>query len=399
MQRAVNKQGESILLFRQSQKTIAEWKQDKGRFYCPACQKKVIIRSGEKVIPHFAHLPYRECLLGGGGEGAYHERGKLQLFKWLSRFDMQVELEVYFPEISQRADIFIQVDQKKIAVEFQCARIAQEEIINRMEGYKTIGIESIWILGAKYLKQKGAYTFQANHFLDTFIRSSPNKHYPQLFFYDPFISEMAVLHHLYPLQTSKIFAKQLVYPLHQLHFKHLFQKEKIPGSFTAYWVKEVRYLRTKIEKSYGTIYQLRRWLYNKGYLFQCLPSICFMPIPYHTSVPAPFYKWQTELYVSCLAHLKTGDRVEIAELENLLYSFYSKDMIDFSDALQHYLQLLHQSGYIEIRSSTILRTNQKITSYSSQEKAFQGDQSFFHSFFSEKKAKYEHDYPLLRYTK
>ncbi|MFD1068198.1 competence protein CoiA [Oceanobacillus locisalsi] len=399
MQRAVNKQGKSVLLFLQSQKTITNWKQNKDIFYCPVCQEKVIIRAGKKVIPHFAHIPNAMCLLGRGGEGAYHERGKLQLFTWLSHFNMQVELEVYFPEISQRADIYIQVGRKKIAVEFQCARISQEEILHRMNGYRSIGMESIWILGATYLKQKGPYLFQADPFLDTFIRSSPQKDYPQLFFYDPFISEMAILHHLYPLQTSKVFAKQLIYPLRQLHFKHLFQQEKTPDSFAAFWVKEVRYLRTKVEGSYGTIYKLRRWLYKKGYLFQCLPSICFMPIPYRASIPVPFYKWQTALYVSCLADLKTGDRVRIAELERLLHAFFGKDIIDFSEALHHYLQLLQQTGFIEMHSSTILRTNQRMASYSSQEKAFLGDQVFFSQFFTEKKAKYEHDSPLFRYTK
>ncbi|WP_040979702.1 competence protein CoiA [Oceanobacillus jeddahense] len=391
MQRAKNKTGDMILLFRHSQDELLGWKQSKEIFYCPICKERVIIRSGERVIPHFAHLPHTECLLSGGGEGVYHEKGKLQLFKWLSHFNMKTELEVYFPEISQRADIFVQIEEKKIAIEFQCARVSQEEILSRMQGYKSIGMESIWILGAKFLKQKGSYTFQTNYFLDTFIRSSPQKDYPQLFFYDPFISEMAILHHLYPLQTSKAFAKQLVYPLYHLHFKHLFQKEKIPGSFSEIWVKEVHRLRTKVEESYGTIYKLRRWLYNNGYLFQHLPSICFLPIPYHAAVTIPFYKWQAELYVSCLANLKTGDRINITEIKKILYSFYSKDTFDFSESLHIYLQLLHRSGYIEMQSGSILRTNQKMISYSSQEKALQGDQLFFHSFFTEKKAKYEHD--------
>ncbi|GEN88041.1 competence protein CoiA family protein [Oceanobacillus sojae] len=399
MQRAMNKKEESILLFQHSQKEIAEWKQEKDLFYCPACKERVIIRSGERVAAHFAHLPHTECLLSGGGEGPYHEKGKQQLFNWLNRFNMQVELEVYFPEICQRADIFLNVGGKKIAVEFQCSKISQEVILSRMQGYKSLGIESIWILGAKYLKQKGAYTFRTNQFLDTFIRFSPQKKYPQLFFYDPFISEIAVLHHLYPLQTSKLFAKQLVYPLHKLHFKHLFQKAKMPGSFAAVWAKELYRQRTKVEGFYGETFKLRRWLYEKGYIFQHLPSICFLPLPYQASTAVPYYKWQTELYVCCIADLKAGDRIDIAVLKNVLYSFYSKENSDFSDALGVYLSQLQQSGYIEIQSSTILRTNQEIIYYSSQEQAFLGDQSFFKQFFTEKKAKYEHDYHLFRYTK
>ncbi|GGP14441.1 competence protein CoiA family protein [Oceanobacillus neutriphilus] len=399
MQRAINKKGESVLLFRYSLEKVADWKQEKDLFYCPACKERVIIRSGERVTAHFAHLPNTECLLSGGGEGPYHEKGKLQLFNWLNRFNMQVELEAYFPEISQRADIFINIGGKKIAVEFQCARIPREVVLSRVQGYNSLGIKPVWILGAKYLKQKGAYMFQLNQFLDVFIRSSPQKDYPQLFFYDPFISEIAVLHHLYPLQASRLFAKQLVCPLHKLHFKHLFQKETKPENFAAVWVKMVSRRRTKVDDFYGEIFKLRKWLYRRGYLFQYLPSICFLPTPYLASVTVPYYKWQAELYVCCLADLKTGDSVHINQIKDILYSFYSKENSDFSDALEIYLGQLQQAGYIETHSSTILRTNREITCYSSQEQAFLGDQSFFKQFFTEKKAKYEHDYHLFRYTK
>ncbi|WP_077600934.1 competence protein CoiA [Oceanobacillus sojae] len=399
MQRAINKKGESILLFRYSLEKVADWKQEKDLFYCPVCKERVIIRSGERVTAHFAHLPNTECLLTGGGEGPYHEKGKLQLFNWLNRFNMQVELEAYFPEISQRADIFVNVGGKKIAVEFQCSRIPKEVVLSRIQGYKSLGIKPVWILGAKYLKQKGAYMFQLNQFLDVFIRSSPQKDYPQLFFYDPFISEIAVLHHLYPLQASRLFAKLLVYPLHKLHFKHLFQKEKKPENFAAVWAKMISRRRTKVDDFYGDIFKLRKWLYRRGYLFQHLPSICFLPVPYQASTAVPYYKWQTELYVCCIAGLKAGDRIDIAVLKNVLYSFYSKENSDFSDALDNYLRQLQQSGYIDIQSSTILRTNREIMYYSSQEQAFLGDQSFFNQFFTEKKANYEHDYHLFRYTK
>ncbi|GIO24417.1 competence protein CoiA family protein [Oceanobacillus sp. J11TS1] len=385
MQRAINKTGESILLFRHSQRDIMTWKQEKSIFYCPMCKERVIIRSGEKVVPHFSHLPNADCLLSGGGEGLYHENGKLQLFKWLSRFNMQVELEFYFPEISQRADIFVRIGRKKIAVEFQCSRVSQEEIWQRIQGYKSLGIESLWILGAQHLKRKSAYTFQVNQFLDTFVRSSPQRDYQQLFFYDPFLSQIVILHHLYPLQTSRLFAKQLIYPLHRLHFKHLFQREKLPYEFRSVWLKEVYRLRTQAASSYGEKFKLRRWLYDKGYLLQHLPSICFLPMPYQASLNVPYFKWQSELFVCCLADLKTGDVIKRDQLKKFLYRLYGKDAPDFSKALQIYLQLLQQLGYVDIKSSSIIRTKQKITCYTSSEQAILGDQSFFKHFFTRKK--------------
>src|SRR5699024_2794949 len=114
----------------------------------------VIVKAGDKVIPHFAHQSKSNCPSGEGGEGPYHEKGKLLLFNWLRSQNLDVKLEKYIKEINQRPDILLKVNKKLIAIEYQCTRIPVEQIRLRNRGYKKAGITPIWILGAKRFSRR-----------------------------------------------------------------------------------------------------------------------------------------------------------------------------------------------------------------------------------------------------
>src|SRR5699024_9424093 len=64
-------------------------------FFCPVCEERVIIKAGSKIIPHFSHQAKTNCVYQERGEGVYHEKGKLILYQWLNKQQLQVELEVY----------------------------------------------------------------------------------------------------------------------------------------------------------------------------------------------------------------------------------------------------------------------------------------------------------------
>src|SRR5690625_1270712 len=85
--------------------TKAEIERQKAeqQFYCPVCNRQVIIKAGSRMIPHFAHKSTLHCPSSEGGEGAYHEKGKLLLYQWLKSQHLQVELEAHLPEKIGRA--------------------------------------------------------------------------------------------------------------------------------------------------------------------------------------------------------------------------------------------------------------------------------------------------------
>src|SRR5699024_9228468 len=124
----------------------------KEKFYCPQCLERVMIRAGPKTIPHFAHHRHSNCP-SHKGESEYHETGKLILFQWLKQQQLHVQLEAFLPGIKQIPDILVTINNKRIAIEFQCSKIRVSDIIQRNKGYEKLKIIPIWILGEKLLKR------------------------------------------------------------------------------------------------------------------------------------------------------------------------------------------------------------------------------------------------------
>src|SRR5690625_2465352 len=141
MLQAKTKFGKTVLLasLTKEEREIAR----RQSFYCPTCKKRVIVKAGPKVIPHFAHYQATNCT-ASGGEGTYHEQGKLLLFQWLRRQRLAVQLEKYLPAINQRPDLLLTINQRQIAIEFQCSRVPSRQIRQRNQGYKQAGIIPLW---------------------------------------------------------------------------------------------------------------------------------------------------------------------------------------------------------------------------------------------------------------
>ena len=88
--RAITKKGCSVTLAKLTKKQI-DILRTKENFYCPECKQSVIVRAGPKVIPHFAHRKGSNCSIQGG-EGAYHQKGKLLLYDWFINQGIPAEL-------------------------------------------------------------------------------------------------------------------------------------------------------------------------------------------------------------------------------------------------------------------------------------------------------------------
>lgn len=70
---ALNAAGELQSLYQMTKQQIFAAK--KRTYYCPVCHEPLHIRSGIKVIPHFAHFPKSECSALKRGESLEHEEG------------------------------------------------------------------------------------------------------------------------------------------------------------------------------------------------------------------------------------------------------------------------------------------------------------------------------------
>ena len=120
-------------------------------YYCPACGARVRLRKGKNVRTHFAHESLKKCDFFHENEGPEHLENKEQLFYWAKKND-EVEMEYPIPELKQIADIFI---NKQLALEVQCSPISCELLRERSNGYRSLGIQVLWLLGEKlWIKER-----------------------------------------------------------------------------------------------------------------------------------------------------------------------------------------------------------------------------------------------------
>lgn len=131
----------------------------RGKYYCPQCDESVILKRGKSRVAHFAHSANSKCMFSEG-ESYEHLLGKQQLFEWARKKGMKAELEVYFKAIDQRADVLIRQEDKLVAFEFQCSPLTLNDLLKRTEGYHTVGINCLWVLGSPYRKRTNQYSTQ-----------------------------------------------------------------------------------------------------------------------------------------------------------------------------------------------------------------------------------------------
>ncbi|MFT8813630.1 competence protein CoiA [Oenococcus sp.] len=123
-------------------------------FSCPGCQRPLCLKKGQIKMPHFAHRPGMVCDYFSENESQLHLVAKKCLNRILTQVGYQTQLEKVFPEIKQRADLWIQdADGRQLAIEFQQSPISVDKLRQRTAGYHRIGLQVIWILGPNYFRQ------------------------------------------------------------------------------------------------------------------------------------------------------------------------------------------------------------------------------------------------------
>lgn len=149
-----------IAMNHQEELLVADVKLSKAEKYrCPACKRPVHLKAGAVIRPHFAHFSNEACEVFAEGETEEHIEGKLQLASWLQNLGFKVEIEAYLPELRQRPDLLVTINNQKIALEFQCSSITIEKVVERTQGYLDAGYEVVWLLGEhfKYGRQLTAF--------------------------------------------------------------------------------------------------------------------------------------------------------------------------------------------------------------------------------------------------
>ncbi|APX72284.1 hypothetical protein M5C72_03855 [Companilactobacillus allii] len=118
------------------------------QYFCANCNRPVkLIRNDNNSF--FRH---ENACNNEENERSIHKKGKKLIVDALKIIGYKdITLEHYLKTIKQRPDIMI---DQRIVIEYQCAKINIDKLMNRVESYHALGITNIWILGGEYLSNK-----------------------------------------------------------------------------------------------------------------------------------------------------------------------------------------------------------------------------------------------------
>ncbi|KIL50202.1 hypothetical protein KP77_15770 [Jeotgalibacillus alimentarius] len=185
---------------------------------CPSCKSPVLLKSGPKVIPHFAHKSKVHCAGFSESESSLHLQAKTGLNDWLLSQSCITELEKTYPKINRRADISVKMNSVEYAFEFQCSPISNEIVQQRSMDYRKIGVIPFWLLPTETAEHTNL--IKLTSFQQQFIRYSQVKNQYYLISYSPEKRIFTILHHLIPLSKSLFYAERTSFPQHTLFFPH-----------------------------------------------------------------------------------------------------------------------------------------------------------------------------------
>ena len=327
---------------------------EQSQFYCPTCQEPVIIKAGTRVIPHFAHRSKVNCPSYEGGEGAYHEKGKLLLYQWLKSQGLNVALEVYLTEIKQQPDILLVINKKQIAIEFQCARIGIVDVQQRNEGYRKAGITPIWILGANRFKRQGSNSLKVDQFTQQFMHQFSTIHPLKLIYFCPDTLQLTLFQDIYLTRIGQALGKILFSKLTDLKFIDLFRQDSYSRrELFELWKREKKRFRLQYRKHlFGKEHAWHQWLYLKQTHLEYLPSIINLPVSHQFKMKSPLWDWQSRIVLNILDPLPIGSQFTLKRCEHELrghlhYPNYFPLVRSTENPINQYLQLLEELKYIK----------------------------------------------------
>lgn len=375
MLQAMTEKGEFITLPLLPEQTIQKFKESRTLFFCPVCKSQVIIKAGSKMIAHFAHKSLLDCPNQSGGEGAYHEQGKLLLYSWLKQQGYDVDLESYLPMIKQRADLMINRADQRIALEYQCATISIKEILSRTKGYQSIGITPIWILGGNRMRRLGKQGLFLTKTEQSFLHQFKRDQFPKQLYYCPDKNQFARYDFICSSGQTRTVGQLQFHQLNETTFMHLLQPLKIK-SFSNQWLQEKKRFRLYVPKRlFGQERKFREWLYLNQCPTSLLSSWVGLPVPGQWQMRVSIWTWQAYL---CYDFFNKKPYFTLREMQSFVKPFRKTNHSNFpmlspdQDPVLSYLNYFVKSGKIDCHRDHY-QLNGTINLYQSFDQASKND--------------------------
>ncbi|WP_338472175.1 competence protein CoiA family protein [Niallia sp. XMNu-256] len=338
MLKALREDGTPLQLLPRLSKEVLKKEKEVGRFYCPECKEKVIMKIGTQRIEHFAHEAGSQCVESYERESMYHLNGKQQLYHWLETQRLQPRLELYYEKLKQRPDLSIKYAAKEHAIEYQCSTIPPELMSKRTNTYFKNNINCIWILGGSGIKRKAEQKVTLSKFDYLFLNKNlaGNWYIP---YYCSVSKQFIFLMDIIPIASKKALTKLTIYPLQRFSFQQLLSPNGSSSIHTEDWRNEVRAQKLGIAINGKYYPKFLTELYNHALNISLLPPFIGLPIYNAPIIETSPLIWQTYLFIDQLLHKKANDLITFSEVYRSFMHRIQKDQIKL-----RYLPLIHNTS-------------------------------------------------------
>lgn len=348
---AYTNSGKRVVLTRQmSLSHLRKWRESET-FHCPQCKEHLLLKVGDIVIPHFAHLQQTDCRDSfSEGESPTHLLGKIQLHELFSDLLLQTEMEPYLPDIKQRPDLLVTWQNTRVPIEFQCSTIPIAKILERNAGYRSLDMVPIWILlTPPHVRASAAsvQTYRLTQFQQHFIRridSSANEPVTIFLTYDPDTQQFHYLSHFIHLRGTSFTACHAVMRLAHQTIPFSMPAPPSTADLTElkrrYLIARSKYLRSVVGYNQrGIHHRFLRACYEMRIQPIDLPGWIGVPTRGQDAFAEPDCEWQLLLVAAIRQTNRTPFRLD----RSLIYSFVKKfegDSVRQAEACHQYVDFL-----------------------------------------------------------
>lgn len=126
-------------------------------YFCPECSGVVRLRMGNERRPHFFHLePPLSCRQAA--KSLEHLSLQLHIKRVFENQGVKAHIEHRFPSVNRINDVYI--PEKNLSFEIQCSPMTKEEALARIQDYRKLNIDVVWILHTMTFLKRKATSFE-----------------------------------------------------------------------------------------------------------------------------------------------------------------------------------------------------------------------------------------------
>lgn len=349
------------------------------QFFCPACHKTLQLKHGQVRKVHFAHLN-DSCNASSESETTYHLEGKAKLYESLLHSNDKTTLEHYIPSTNQRADVYMEAENRKYAFEFQCSTISKSEFSKRTQLYERANIKPVWILGKEKLGNIQPQ-MKFSPFQWQFLQRQTPRSPPYILSFCPKTSLFYYLCPSFSLNTSTTYISIIT-------SKRWMEQPNFLNIHNASWKEHFLHYKKKWRYSYS-LYKphdyLRKYCYSKMQVpLSLFPAEIGLPVTSFYRLHTPVIEWQAWLYFDSIYHTPLHSIIHVPTvLQNFKRRIKSSQIIlrelplaktgSYENAVVEYLDVLVSIGALKRETPVVYRKIIKELPFSSLEAACKQD--------------------------